>query len=245
VGESIVFSAESILRSSGQLLRGRNSLVIGYGKIGQSIALDLCRRGVRVAVCDSDPLRLSLAASHGYSVVHPANKQAAFAGADCIFCATGNHSIIADEWSGIKNGAFVFAATSADDEFEMSGLSEYSSTQLVTHVTTLRCQNRHFHLAVDGNAVNFVHGAEVRPFIYLVQGAMIESIASLVRGRALSPGMQELPIEAERKVARYFMAEHYGHPPQHSRKDFRSTAPPAPVRIKFRLRSRTMSVIEE
>jgi adenosylhomocysteinase len=58
VGQSITFSAEALIRSRGDILHGRRAAVIGYGKLGRSIAAMLHAKHVGVTVYDSDPLSL-------------------------------------------------------------------------------------------------------------------------------------------------------------------------------------------
>lgn len=58
VGQAIVFSAESVLREQKQVLAGKQAMVIGYGKIGSSIATTLPAKGVRVAIAEADPIDL-------------------------------------------------------------------------------------------------------------------------------------------------------------------------------------------
>lgn len=52
VGQSVVFSTEAVMRGRGDILHGRPSLVIGFGKLGSSIARLLQAKGVHVTVLD-------------------------------------------------------------------------------------------------------------------------------------------------------------------------------------------------
>jgi adenosylhomocysteinase len=47
VGQSVVFSTESLLRSHGDILHGGETCVIGYGKIGRSVANTLRAKSIR------------------------------------------------------------------------------------------------------------------------------------------------------------------------------------------------------
>jgi adenosylhomocysteinase len=57
VGQSVTFSAEALIRSRGDILHERPAAVIGYGKLGRSIAEILHAKHVGVTVYDSDPVR--------------------------------------------------------------------------------------------------------------------------------------------------------------------------------------------
>lgn len=57
VGQSVAFSTEALMRSRGDILHGRTALVIGFGKLGSSIARLLHVKGVQVTVYDIDPVR--------------------------------------------------------------------------------------------------------------------------------------------------------------------------------------------
>jgi adenosylhomocysteinase len=70
VGQSITFSAEALIRSRGDILNGRNAAVIGYGKLGRSIAAMLHAKHVVVTVFDCDPVKRAQALSQGFGTSH-------------------------------------------------------------------------------------------------------------------------------------------------------------------------------
>jgi adenosylhomocysteinase len=70
VGQSITFSAEALIRSWGDILNGRNAAVIGYGKLGRSIATMLHAKHVVVTVFDCDPVKRAQALSQGFRTSH-------------------------------------------------------------------------------------------------------------------------------------------------------------------------------
>ncbi|MYZ35952.1 MULTISPECIES: NAD-binding protein, partial [unclassified Streptomyces] len=79
VGQSVVFSTEAVMRDRGDILHGRPALVIGFGKLGSSIARLLHAKGVQVTVFDIDPVRRTQALSQGFAVAR--DREAALAGA--------------------------------------------------------------------------------------------------------------------------------------------------------------------
>ncbi|MGH3928790.1 MAG: hypothetical protein ACRDTF_02285, partial [Pseudonocardiaceae bacterium] len=58
----------------------------------------------------------------------------------------------------------------------------------------------YFYMLADGNAVNFLHGASVGTFIFLVQAEILAALASLAAA-GHEPGMHELdrlPVRSSR-----------------------------------------------
>ncbi len=115
VGQAIVFSSEALLREQGEILNSKEAVVLGYGKIGRSIAYHLRQKSVHVKVLDVDAGRQVLALAHGFST---GRKEILLKDADILYCATGNRSLRRGDILSIKRGAYVFTATSADDEIE-------------------------------------------------------------------------------------------------------------------------------
>ncbi|NSC22022.1 adenosylhomocysteinase [Streptomyces albus subsp. chlorinus] len=190
VGQSVVFSTEALMRSRADILHGRTALVIGFGKLGSSIARLLHAKGVRVTVYDTDPVRHTQALSQGFTVAR--DRASGLVDAELVLCATGSLSLRCDDFQWLRNGTYVATVTSSEDELELDGLPEvYERTRIGAHVTRYLTTGHYFYLLNGGNAVNFVHGAGVGPFIFLVQAEILAASAMLARG-GLGPGMHEV-----------------------------------------------------
>lgn len=178
VGQAIVFSAEAIMRSYGSILLGKRVGVIGFGKIGRSIALALLSRGSRVDVYDSNPILITSALSFGF---HTSCRPDFLRSADILFCATGNKSISSEDGIYFKNGMHIFCATSSDDEFSLCLRKKIinSSALVKDPAHKIIFGDKCVYIHNDGNSINFVHGAVVDKFIELVQGEIIYSIGNL------------------------------------------------------------------
>jgi hypothetical protein len=114
----------------------------------------------------------------------------ALTGAGLVLCATGAVSRRGEDLPHLRNGAYVATVTSSEDELELTGLPEvYTRTMVGDHVTRYQTTGHYFYQANGGNAVNFLHGASVGPFIVLVQAEILGGIRMLTRGD-LTPGMQ-------------------------------------------------------
>ncbi|MFD6421665.1 adenosylhomocysteinase [Streptomyces sp. NPDC060198] len=199
VGQSVVFSAEALLRERGDILHGRSALVIGFGKLGSSIARLLHAKGVHVTVYDIDPVRRAQALSQGFGVAR--DRDAAIHAAGLVLCATGSLSLRGEDFPTLRNGAYVATVTSSEDELELSSLPEgYRRSHVGDHVTRYETSGHYFYLLNGGEAVNFLHGASVGPFIFLVQGEIIAATRAIARAE-LPPGMHEVPAVDRSAIA--------------------------------------------
>jgi 8-oxo-dGTP pyrophosphatase MutT (NUDIX family) len=201
VGQSVVFSADVILREVGKLIQYHSCSVFGYGKIGSSIAYHLLLRGVKPHVYDTDPIRRLKAHNELCSV--PSRKHI-LAHSDIIFCATGNQSMKIHDFRQLKPGCFIFSVTSSDDEMDLKYLEgEYTGADVSEskHITKYSSFKNHFYLVNKGNAVNFIHKAVLGDFIHLVRGEMISALKPLLSAKP-EPGLRKLKKKHRREIAK-------------------------------------------
>lgn len=202
-GQSIVYSAEALMRECHHIMNGGNAVVFGYGKIGRSIAKALHAKNINTKVVEIDPIRAIEARSRGFDLIH---KDEALQTSDVIFCATGNQSLNNHDFNRVKNGAFIFSVTSSDDELDLSRADcNFSINPVTEHVSRYERLGQYFHLANNGNAINFIHNAEVGPYIYLVQGEVVAAIDYLYE-HSLDRQIMELPNEVRRDLAERWLA---------------------------------------
>lgn len=206
VGQSVTFSAEALIRSRGDILQGRPAAVIGYGKLGRSVAAMLHAKHVSVTVYDCDPVQRTQALSQGYRTGRTLAQ--AISGAGLIVCATGNLALKEDDFAAVANGAYIASVTSSDDELELAALGGlYARTPAGEHITRYARTGHYFYVLADGNAVNFLHGASVGAFIFLVQAEILAALASLATADH-EPGLHELDATDRTFIAatwlRYF-----------------------------------------
>ncbi|WP_275559542.1 adenosylhomocysteinase [Streptomyces sp. 5-6(2022)] len=199
VGQSVVFSTEALLRGRGDILHGRPALVLGFGKLGSSIARLLHAKGIHVTVYDVSPVRRAQALSQGFGVAR--DRDHALTQAGLVLCATGSLSLRGEDFPQLRNGAYVATVTSSEDELELDGLPDsYTRSAAGDGVTRYLATGHYFYLLNNGNAVNFLHGASVGPFIFLVQAEILAALRMLARGD-LTPGMHEVPSEDRAAIA--------------------------------------------
>lgn len=184
VGQSVVFSADVLLRECGLVLEYLECGVIGYGKIGRSIAKHLQERGLRPFVVEVDPLRRLTAFRERCEIRH---RDWVNRSVDVLFCATGKQATDIIDFRSLKPGAFVFSVTSSDDEFDLDLLAqEYRRREVSKYVSRYDGSHNHFYLANDGNAVNFLHNAVLWEFIQLVKGGIYLCLRNLVNDERMA-----------------------------------------------------------
>jgi adenosylhomocysteinase len=201
------------MRSRGDTLPGRNATVIGFGKLGSSIARTLHAKGVRVTVHDNDPIRATQALAQGFHVA-PSRDQA-LREAGIVMCATGNLALRHDDFGRLANGTYIASVTSSEDELELQTLDGlYSRTRVGEHVTRYESVGHYFYVLAGGNAVNFLHGASVGTFIFLVQAEILAALSRLTAGD-IEPGYHEVPDVDRRYIAETWLT-HFNRSGSHS-----------------------------
>lgn len=212
VASSVVFSIEAVLREHAEILQTRAALVIGYGRVGSSVAEILRGRGINTVVFDNDPVKLAAAAARGFQ----ANTRLEIAMANCslVVCATGNKALDLRGFGMLQRGCVVASVTSADDEFDLgclaAGYDRIDAGSNLIRYEENRSGGRHFFLIDDGNAANFLHGAVIGPAIQLIEGEKLRAIKALMDGKVPSGGYTpyELDMDSRREVAEIWI-EHF------------------------------------
>jgi adenosylhomocysteinase len=203
VGRAIAFSAESLLRNLSILVNGRRVGVIGYGKVGRSVAEAFRLNQGNVSVFDSDHVRLTHAYSRGFGVL---TKERILRESDILCLATGNMSLAQNDFLHLKEGAFLFSVTSSDDEMDLTWVrSNYASDPVGQHVERYSRGRHSFYLFNQGNAINFIHGNTVGDFILLVHAEIILCAYALAR-RAYQPGIHELDEKTRDRICAIWLS---------------------------------------
>ncbi|GFE25738.1 adenosylhomocysteinase [Streptomyces nigrescens] len=206
VGRSIVFSTDALVRTRGDILTGRDACVIGFGKVGRSIAQTLRAHDLRVVVYDNDPVKQVQAHAQGFRTT--ASRTEAIHRAGLVLCATGNLALRQSDFAALRNGAFVASVTSSEDELELDALNDlYRRTPAGEHLTRYDVTGHYFYVLADGNAVNFLHGAAVGAYIHLVQAEIVAATSALSQGPH-DPGLHEVASDDRQAIARAWL-EHF------------------------------------
>lgn len=207
VGVSICDATNTIMYSVHAALDSlQNACVLGYGKIGRSIANSLGKRGIsEVTVIEIDTLRAQLAIKEGHTVVmayDTPSKITAFQKAQVIFSATGSKALTkADiaymrkidksEKDNKKPVTFIASCTSPDDEFSPDFIPELQAISKNTDNDRLKCEGefklspyelydgRQINILNGGKAVNFAIGGTPGYEICQVWAAILFSVAKI------------------------------------------------------------------
>lgn len=115
---------DGIVRATNRLLCGRTMVVSGYGFCGSGLALRARGMGMRVIVCEVDPLKALEAHMEGYEVM-PAAEAARHA--DVWVTVTGNCKVIdAAAFENMKDGAILANSGHFDSEIHIPWLEEHA-----------------------------------------------------------------------------------------------------------------------
>ena len=208
IGLSVVYSAESLARTLRRTFNVCQAALFGYGKVGRSIARELRCRNLHLELVETDALRQVEALSHGFKLV---NKAEALGRAELVICSTGNGSLDISDLQALRPGAMLASVTSADDEFAFSlAQLPWPSEEVCPHVLALtRPDGSTIFLLNRGKAVNFVHGAVIGEYVYLVLAEIIEGVHQLA-GQAPAAGLLELPQATMQRIARHWLTDFHG-----------------------------------
>ena len=197
VGQPVFFSADALMREDGKLIQYLKCGILGYGKIGRSIASHLLQRGVKPVVYDTNPLKRVSAFNELNRIP---DRDSIIKESDILFSATGNKSLKIEDFRELKNGCYIFSVTSSDDELELEFTGEYEKQEVRKHIFKYSNENmNYFFLVNDGNAVNFIYNAVMGDFIHLVRAEMILAINGLP---GYAPGkISTVPTDIRENIA--------------------------------------------
>lgn len=175
VGHEIVEKSELFLANFGTTFLGKKAIILGYGKIGKSIAENLKNRGVIVYVSDTKATRQIDAIAHGYMYI--SNVYDELKNVDIIFAANGEKSLSIKKLKNsiVNNPIYVFSVTSSDDIYDdVKELDKYSvHGNNMKYKVVKSKDNKEIIIANSGNAINFtVTIPTLSSFVQLTQVEM-------------------------------------------------------------------------
>lgn len=195
VGRAIVDATDDLLRRHKytHLADGLRILVIGFGKIGQSVArVAAAKTHTAVLVCESHAVRRLLAQAQSFEVV---DLEAGLRQADVVFSCTGMSALKPMHVEFMKSSVYLASCTSRDKEFsdlnsiltkERQVLNDPTSIpgraavdtmspelQPIGFVSTFLVHSKLLHMLMGGDAVNFVQRAVHGHFIHGVLASLL------------------------------------------------------------------------
>ncbi|AHY47060.1 S-adenosylhomocysteine hydrolase [Rubrobacter radiotolerans] len=198
-------SIVSLLANTNLFLSGKRVVIMGFGWVSRGLAKYAAGFGARVIVCEPDPVKLLEAHSEGYEVMN--SLEAAEVG-DFFLTGTGNLKVLRREhFERMKDGAVLANAGHYDHEFDLAALREMSVTEREArrNITEYELPNgNRIHVIARGRLLNSGagdgHPVEIMDLTFALHALGIHHLAS--SAHSFEPGIQALPEELDREVAR-------------------------------------------
>ena len=196
---------------TGLSLYGREIVVVGFGPVGQGVALLARDLGANVTVVDLDPVRLVQAQHHGCRV---ADFDDAVRRASVIVTATGFDGVIGEaQIECLADGAILVNVGHSNREIDVDWLDRHPHTDLRRHLERYEVNGRRVHLLNRGSLVNLAAGLGTGaaqlfdPFAAI----MLLGLDAILQGRTadLSAGVQRYPVHLETRIARAIVDSTY------------------------------------
>src|ERR687885_2840836 len=195
-------TVEAILRLTNLLAAGKVFCVVGYGWVGRGVARYAAGNGARVTVVEIDPVK----ALEAYMDGHRVAGVDALADADVVVTATGGVGVLGpDGLALLKDGAVVANTGHDDREIDVAALGP--GEEVRPGVTRHELAGgRQVYLLAEGRLVN-IAGADGHPVEIMDLSFSVQALAAhLLASAELPPGVQRLPEELDREIARTKLA---------------------------------------
>ena len=200
VGVLCVKTFFELLAISKEAIHKKTALILGFGKIGVSVAETCHKMGLSVYVNDINTGRNDLAKTKGFIVQE---KSTVLANADFIFGASGNFSIKKEDFTHVKQGAYLISCSSKRMEFNFKD-SGYVVEKMGVHIEKLTKSEQAFFLVNYGEPVNFINNSRLLgPSIYLTQAEILCSIETLLS--RTEPGIYENSDEKRKTIEKIWL----------------------------------------
>ena len=189
---------------TGLSLYGREVVVVGFGPVGQGVALRARDLGANVTVVDLDPVRLIQAQHHGCRV---ADFGDAVRRASVVVTATGFDGVVgAAQIECLRDGAILMNVGHSHREIDVDWLDQHPHSGVRRHLERYDVNGRRVHLLNRGSLVNLAVGLGTRapqlfdPFMAIMLLGLDAILAGRIAG--LPAGVQRYPAQLESRVAR-------------------------------------------
>ena len=196
---------DGIVRATNRLLCGRTMVISGYGYCGSGLALRAKGMGMKVIICEVDPLRALEAFMEGYQVMPAAQ---AAREADVWVTVTGDCKVVdAPAFENMKDGAILCNSGHFDSEINLVWLEEHavSKTELKPLVDEyVLADGRKIVVLAQGRLVNLScaegHPASVMDMSFANQALAAEYL--LKHADELECRVYDVPADIDDMVAR-------------------------------------------
>lgn len=197
-----------------QKWEGKPAVVLGYGRIGEQVARVLRDRRMRVAVHDSEMVRLVAAHEAGFTTGRSVRRLLATHQPVLVVGATGSTSLRGDHLDGLRGDCFLASVTSRARELALDEIADDATVLPVTAgLRYHRPGGATVTALADGYPLNF-HHAESLPNSYadVVMAALALGAIALSQYRDRYPAghnvaLTDRILESSGLLERYY-AEH-------------------------------------
>jgi hypothetical protein len=206
IGEAIIRNFDEILdRDAGTALRYQNVGVFGCGVIGTAVVQALNQRKPenKIHLYDLNPescLRAGRLLQENRFVIHQ-NRIEFLQSCNIIISATGSRGLTEEDFNHhILNNVIIACVTSKDDEIATDALKGYLRNDQVNAEFTesfVNSKGKRIHLALGGNAVNFLSHSAVGPGIYQVLASTLICALRFVNRTSSYPALSQLNLISE------------------------------------------------
>jgi adenosylhomocysteinase len=182
-------------------LHRKRVLVVGYGLVGQGVALTARSLGGTVSVAERDPARALFARYDGFPTP---DLEAAVRESDVICTATGaRHVLAARHFPLLPDGCFLLNVGHTGDEIEVEALGPRHV--VVPFVEEAKANERTIYLFAGGSMANLTAGqGDTLNSFDITMAAMLAGLRYTFSSEAAgcAPGLHPLPRAAWEEVAR-------------------------------------------
>lgn len=155
VGNAVAGAVSRMLHGIGISLFGRFVLVLGYGPIGQSVAVSLRAHNTVVGVFDTDPIRMAQAMTEGIIV---GEREKLLGKAEIVVGASGYCSVDSSDLDLLQDRVVLASASSRDIEFNLPAFRDLASSVTVLGASVEQFENasgKSYYILNKGFPVNF------------------------------------------------------------------------------------------
>jgi len=205
VAKAIVRNSENILINSkfSQTLSNKKILILGYGRIGETIAKILKNESI-VTIYDISPIQLLKAKIDGFKVIQNLNELFDFN--IIIGGITGTIILEKEHLLNLKNGVILINGSTKKKEFDVNSIKDFISDTVKNraYTTYILYNGKNIHLYADGYPVNFFDTESLPEFILDIVFAEMFMLIKLVMEKDINPGFYPIEIfykNIEEKIA--------------------------------------------
>ena len=210
-GQSCLFTIADLVAPDAAWLAGRVVALAGFGAVGEGFARHAAALGAQVRVADIDPRAELRARFAGF----PTGSFAELVtDAELIVSATGRAGTIGVEvLEAAADGAVLAVAGGVDGEVDLAGASAagWQLVEVAPKIADLVRGDRRLRLLDRGECINCTAGEgnpiEIMDLSLAVQASAVEYLLEA----DLAPGLIDLPLAADQRVARTAL-EHWEEP---------------------------------